>query len=69
MTVVGRFLQSKRDPRPNPLWGVTGQPDLHGDRVSGPKADALDVASQPIGVFDHDPNRAIAIGLEDAHGP
>ena len=69
MAFVGRLLQGERDPGPNPLRRLAGNAHLHGYRVGGPKADAFNVAREPIRVFSHHLNGVMAIGLEDAHRP
>ena len=69
MAFVGRLLQGEGDPGPNPLRRLAGHAHLHGDRVGGPKADAFNVAGEPIGILGHHLNGVMAIGLEDAHRP
>ena len=48
---------------------VLGDPQLLGDGVGRDEADAADVARQPVGVFLHDGDGVLAVGLEDAHRP
>ena len=69
MALVGRLLQGEGDPGPNALRRLAGHAHLHGDRVGGPKADAADVAREPIGILGHHLDGVMAIGLEDAHRP
>jgi len=68
MTFVCRLLQGVGNSGPHPLRGLPRHAKLHGDGVGGPKADAANVARQPIRILGHDLNGVMAIGLEDAHG-
>ena len=72
MTVVGRLLQGEGDAGAQPLRGFLCQAKPNGDGVGGAKADAPDVARQPVGVFRHHLDGVVAIGLENpnrARGP
>ena len=67
MTLVRRLLQGVGDSGAHPLRGLPRHAELHGDGVGGPKADAANVARQPIRILGHDLDGVVAIGLEDAH--
>src|SRR6516162_1731457 len=69
MTLVHCLGERIRDPGANPDHGGLLDPELHGDRVRGLKADAANVPSQAVWVIGHDLNGIGAVGLEDAHGP
>ena len=65
MAVIRRLLQGERDAGAQPLRGLLGQAELHGDGVGGAEADAADVAGEPIGILGHHLDGVVAIGLED----
>src|SRR5207247_5201928 len=59
--------ECERDASPDPDHGCLLDPELHGDRVGGPEADAADVPSQAIRILGHDLHGIGAIRLEDPH--
>ena len=67
MAVVSRLLQGEGNSRAHPLRRFPRHAQLHGDGVGGPKADAANVAGEPIRVLGHDLDGVMAVGLEDAH--
>ena len=67
MTVVGRLLQGEGHTGAQSLRRLAGHAHFHGHRVGRAKADASDVASEPIWVLGHHLNGVMAIGLENSH--
>ena len=69
MALVGRLLQREGNASPNPLRRLPRHAELHGDGVGGAKADAADVAREPVGILGHDVDCVVSISLEDADRP
>src|SRR6476619_211558 len=69
MSLVHGLGQGEGDARAHPDNGTLLDAEFHGDRVGGLKADAADVARQPVGVLRHDLHRVGTIRLVDTHRP
>ena len=67
VTVVGRLLEGEGHTGAQPLRRFAGHAHFHGHRVGRAKADASDIAGEPIRILGHHLNGVVAIGLEDAH--
>ena len=67
MTIVGRLLQGEGHTGAQPLRRLAGHAHFHGHGVGRAKADASDIAGEPIRILGHHLNGVMAIGLEDAH--
>ena len=60
MTVVGRLLEGEGHTGAQPLRRLTGHAHFHGHCVGRPKADASDVAGEPIRILGHHLNGVVA---------
>ena len=69
MTLVHGLGQGKGDTGAHPDHRSLLDAEFHGDGVRGLKADAADVARQPVGVLRHDLHRVGTIRLVDTHRP